>query len=520
MFCSVILILVAGYYGYGRYIAGIVGIDKKAKTPSSTHYDGIDYVPAKNPLMLFGHHFASIAGAGPIVGPVLAYLNWGWLPALIWIILGSLFIGGVHDFLALVISVREGGKTLGAITEKYVSRRASKMFLIFLWFALLLVVAVFASLCAKSFISQPQVVIPSLGMIPVALIIGVAIYRLRMKTLWATILGLIILTILIVLGNVFPFSLNTADPYRIWMIVLFIYAFIASVLPVHILLQPRDYLSSFLLFFGIAVATIGLLIKPYSVSGAKLFVAHAPLGPLFPVMFITIACGAISGFHSLVSSGTTSKQITSETHIKPIGYGAMIVEGLLATIVLFCVAFGVKNVSPGLSTINAFSIGFSQITYFLGGYGQVIALIILNAFILTTLDTATRITRFLTQELFGFDNKWVATAIVVFCAGYLGFSGGWERLWPIFGASNQLVAALALIVAASWLLSFKKNHTIALIPAIAMLGITIFALGAQAITFLRTADYLLFGITLVLLLMSGMIVSECRMKPRADSRRM
>ncbi len=519
LFCSVIAILAAGYHVYGKYLSRIVSIDGRASMPSTTRYDGVDYVPARNPLILFGHHFASIAGAGPIVGPALAYIHWGWLPALVWIVLGSLLIGGVHDFLALVVSVRQEGKTLGSIAEKYISRRASKMFLVFLWLALLLVVAVFASLCAKSFVSQPQVVTPSVGIIPVALVIGVCIYRFRLGTIWATLIGLALLAGLIVMGNLHPVSPAFADPHRAWMIGLFLYAFISSILPVQILLQPRDYLSSFLLFFGIAVASAGLLIKPYELTGSKLFAAGSSLGPLFPVMFITVACGAISGFHSLVASGTTSKQISSERHIKPVGYGAMILEGVLAVIVLFCVAFGTRNTSPHLSAIDAFSLGFSRITYFLGGYGQVMAIVILNAFILTTLDTATRITRFLTQELFGVENKWLSTLIVTVCAGYLAFSGGWEKLWPIFGASNQLVAALALLVAASWLLSSGRNHTVALIPAVVMLLVTVGALGVQAVMFLRAANYLLLGITLVLLVMSAMIIGECRMKPRLMERR-
>lgn len=500
IFLLAIGLLIAGYVFYGNYIVSIFGLDKKRITPALAKEDGVDYVPAKNWLVIFGHHFASIAGAGPIIGPILAYIWWGWLGAMIWIILGTIFMGAVHDFSSLFISLREEGFSVGQIAQKYISKRAGIFFLIFLWFALVIIIAIFAAICAKSFISQPPVVVSSLGLIPVAILVGFLIYRLRVNIVLATLLGIISLVFLLFLGQVKPLVLNIENPYFLWTVILLVYAFFASITPVNILLQPRDYLSSFLLFFGIAVAFIGLLSRPYSISGAKLINFQSEAGYIFPMMFITIACGAISGFHSLVASGTTSKQITSEGDAKKIGYGAMVLEGVLALIVLFSVAFGLKNIPQGITEpADIFSLGFAKVAYFLGNHAKYIALVILNAFILTTLDTATRIARFITQELFNINNKWLSTGLVVFSAGYLALMDKWKVLWPIFGASNQLVAGLALIVASGWLFCKKKKYYVTFIPAIIMIIITILALALQVRGFLASKNYLLSVISFILI---------------------
>jgi len=510
LFFMAIACLVAGYVFYGNFIARIFGIEPQRATPAHTKYDGVDYVPAKNWLIIFGHHFASIAGAGPIIGPVLAYIYWGWLGALIWLILGSIFMGAVHDFASLIVSVREDGVSIGQIADKYISKRAGIFFLIFLWFALIIVIAIFAAICAKSFIDQPKVVVSSLGLIPVAIVLGFLIYKLRMNTFLATLLGIVTLGGLIFLGDIYPVKLLVSQPYMIWLVILFIYAFFASVIPVNILLQPRDYLASFLLFFGIAVAFIGLISKPFSIADSKLLSFTSSAGNLFPVMFITVACGAISGFHSLVASGTTSKQLNNEKDAKRIGYGAMILEGVLAIIVLFCVAFGLKNIPEGLEAAQVFSLGFAKVSYFLGDYGQFVALVILNAFILTTLDTATRITRFLTQELFRIDNKWVATSLTIVAAGYLALTNKWQILWPVFGASNQLVAGLALIVVSGWLFCKGKNYYITFIPAVIMIIVTSFALVLKIVDFSLKKDYILSGISVALIVLGALGIIEFR----------
>ncbi|MCF7907874.1 MAG: carbon starvation protein A [Candidatus Omnitrophica bacterium] len=503
------LIFLTAYFSYGKFLSKTLGIDAKRKTPADTAYDGVDYVPARNSFILFGHHFASIAGAGPIVGPVFAYIYWGWLGALIWIVFGSIFIGAVHDFVSLFISVREGGATIGQIAEKYISRRASIVFLIFLWLALILVIAVFAKFCASSFISEPKIVFPSLGLIPVAIIVGFLIYQKKVNIFAATVVGLIMLTFLIILGNSFPLVITGGNAYIIWLVILFIYSFFASIFPVNVLLQPRDYISSFLLFFGIAVAFVGIVLKPLPLAPSQVFKFSSPIGPIFPMMFITVACGAISGFHSLVSSGTTSKQLAKETDIQKIGYGAMLLEGLLAVIALICVAFGLRSIPQGEPNVIAmFAQGFGRIVFFLGDYAKFIALVIVNAFILTTLDTATRITRFLTQELTGIENKYLTTGIVIAVAGYFCISGSFQLLWPMFGASNQLVAGLALLVASSYLLKQGRNYKITLIPAIAMFIITFVALSVKAQQFFKTGNYLLFSLSIVLTLLGLFIIYE------------
>ncbi|MDD3296405.1 MAG: carbon starvation protein A [Candidatus Omnitrophica bacterium] len=509
LFILVLLCLGAGYIFYGGYITKVFGINKDRKTPAHSKHDGVDYVPAKNWLVIFGHHFASIAGAGPIIGTVLAYLWWGWLGALIWIVLGTIFMGAVHDFASVFISVRENGASIGQIAQKYVSKRASIFFLAFLWFSLIIVIAVFAAICAKSFISQPKVVVSSLGLIPVAVFLGILIYRIKLNIFLSTAIGILFLVFLIMLGERFPLTLPGANAYTTWIVVLLIYAFFASVIPVNMLLQPRDYLSSFLLFFGIGAAAFGILSRPLPIGGAKLFSFNSPGGLMFPVMFITIACGAISGFHSLVASGTTSKQISSERDIKRIGYGSMVLEAVLAVIVLFSVAFGLKNIPQGVSEpAEIFSLGFSSVSYFLGDQGSFIALVILNAFILTTLDTATRITRFLTHEMFGLNNKWLATGVVILFAGYLALLDKWQLLWPIFGASNQLVAGGALVVASSWLLAKGKNYKITFIPAVIMIFLSIFALGFKMWEFFSKGNYILTGISALLIILGVLGVYE------------
>ncbi|MCF7874079.1 MAG: carbon starvation protein A [Candidatus Omnitrophica bacterium] len=508
IFFLVLIVLLGGYIVYGRLVSRILGVNHLRKTPAFTKSDGLDYIPAKNWAVLFGHHFASIAGAGPIVGPVFAYIYWGWIGVLVWIVFGSIFMGAVHDFVALFISVREGGASIGAVAQKYISKPASIIFLIFLWCTLILVIAVFANASAKSFVAEPEVVLPSLGLIPIAVLVGFFIYRLKRNIFLSTLLGLVLLSGLILLGDKVAIALPLANPYLGWIVILFIYAFFASIIPVDILLQPRDYISSFLLLFGIAIAFIGIFARPLPVASADFFKFNSEIGPMFPMMFITVACGAISGFHSLVASGTSSKQLPSESDAKKVGYGSMITEAVLATIALFCVAFGLKNMPATNNPIEIFAQGFGRIVFFFGDYAKFIALVILNAFILTTLDTATRITRFLSQELFGIDNKYFATFLVVFVAGVFCLSGTFETLWPMFGASNQLVAGLALIVATAYLIDKKKNYKITLIPAIIMFIITIAALGIKLKDFFQVRNYLNLTLTIILIFLGIFIVVE------------
>ena len=506
-----IILFFWAYRFYSRRLERLWQIDPKRSTPAFSKYDSVDYIPAKNWLVLFGHHFASIAGAGPIIGPVIAVMLWGWLPALLWVVLGTIFIGGVHDFGSLITSVREGGSSVADIARHVISQRAKILFSLFVWLALILVIAVFAYLCADTFVKEPKIVLPSLGLIPVAILVGYLLYHFKVNTVLTTILGLASLVGLIFLGNVFPVNITLT----VWLLVLFIYCYFASVLPVNILLQPRDYLSSFLLFFGLGAGYLGLLFSHPKITLPHFIRFNTTEGYLWPALFVTIACGAVSGFHSLIASGTSSKQIANERDAKRVGYGAMVAEGLVAVMVIIATAilfnpgedFGaiLKNTGP----IGIFGKGYGLMTRnILGSYGAFIAVTILNAFILTTLDTATRISRYLTAELFGIKNRYLATMLIVILSAALAFSGKWNKIWPAFGASNQLVAALALFVLSCWLLSKNKSARFTLLPAFFMLITTVLALVLQAVRYFIHKDIVLLLIAIGLILLSGFMCWE------------
>ena len=509
-----LILFAAGYFFYARKLEKLFDINPKNSTPAVTKYDGVDFVPAKNWLVLFGHHFASIAGAGPIIGPVIACIYWGWVPALIWIIVGTIFFGAVHDFASLIISVREEGHSISDVALTCISKKAKIVFAIFIWLALILVVAVFMFLCAKTFVNEPRVIAPSLGIIPIAVLIGFLLYRLKANAFLSTALGLVLLVSLIFLGDKFVFNLGNNAIY-IWIGVLAVYCYIASVLPVNILLQPRDYLSSFLLFFGLGAGILGIFIQRPQIAANTFAKFNTDQGMLWPMLFVTVACGAISGFHALISSGTSSKQISNERYAKRIGYGAMVVEGVLATLALLAICAGLKANEQTVATlrqltpIGIFAKGYGGITKsVLGGLGGFIAIVILNAFILTTLDTATRIARYITEEVFNLKNRYFSTLIIVVVSVALAASGKWQKIWPAFGASNQLVAALALLVISCWLLAHNKTLRYTIVPAFFMLITTVAALIYQIFGFIRGKDYVLFSIALVLIGLAVFMTKE------------
>lgn len=482
--------LAAGYGWYGRRFERILGTDPSRVTPAHRRNDGVDYVPAKNWLVLFGHHFSSICGAGPIIGPALAVAYWGWGVSLLWLLAGSIFMGAIADFTSLFVSVRSDGLSVPEIARPEISPRARLLFSLFIWIALILVIAVFAIFAARTFIEEPDTVVPSFSLIPIALLTGYLMYWSRVGNASITVFGLALLVLALVAGVQAPIVLPELGPLSaewIWILLLLVYCFVASVTPVQILLQPRDYLASFLLFAAIGLGVLSVFIsapvmqvpvyRGYDSPGFALG------GPLWPMLFVTIACGAISGFHSLVSSGTTCKQLANESHACRVGYGAMLTEGLVGVLVLICVGAALSEAElaallrPGAAgPIAAFSQGYGALSLpILGGYGKVFAVMALNAFILTTLDTATRIGRYLTQELFGTRNPYVATSLTVGASALLALSGQWARLWPAFGTSNQLIAALALLVGSCWLLRRGRPVLYTLIPACIMLVTTIAA---------------------------------------------
>ena len=531
---AVLFFFVLGYRFYGAALTRLFGIDPSRLTPAHEKYDGVDYVSARHWLVLFGHHFSSICGAGPIVGPALAVAYWGWAPSILWIIVGAVLMGAVSDFSALITSVRHGGRSLSEISGEVVSPRARLFFSLFILLALLLVLAAFVIFAAKTFVAKPEVALPSLGIIPVAVIAGWLMYRKGMSVPLITVLGLAVLAVAILLGRSYPITLPGLmglESQQVWILLLMAYCFIAACLPVQYLLQPRDYLASFLLLFAIGTGLIGIFITQPTMQSQP-FVSLWPTewegaGPIWPMLFVTIACGAISGFHALVSSGTTCKQLDSEAHACRIGYGGMLAEGLVGAMVVVCVGAGLSTVEytamlrpGGAGPIGAFGEGYGNLTApLLGDYGAVFAIVALNAFILTTLDTATRISRYVLQELTGIENRFIATFLVIAATLLLAMSGQWQRIWPAFGASNQLIAGLSLLVVSSWLLTLKKPVRYTLIPAILMMLTTISAFIYQIYQALAKVDaatqqwhpdWLLAGTALLLTTLALFMLLEVR----------
>ena len=521
-----LLLFFLGYKFYGRIAERLWQIDPERKTPAIEREDGIDYVPAKNWLILFGHHFASIAGAGPIIGPVIACAIWGWLPAVIWIVLGSIFLGGMHDFSSLFISIRHGGKSIGDIAESVVNYRTKIIFSLFLWLSLILVVTVFAAVGAQTLAAQPKIVVPTFGLIFDAILLSLMIYKWNLNQVVSTVIGVLILFGLIILGYYFPLSIPGGA--RNWIKILLLYAFIASIIPVNILLQPRDYLSAFILFFGLFFGYLGLILTHPVIHTPAYIAWKGTGGALWPMLGVIIACGAISGFHSLIASGTTAKQLSNEKDARKIGYGAMIAEGVLAVLAVLAVSAGLywSKASGHLNLIYpeiiknegwivAFGKGYGElIKPIFGVLGALIGMIMLNAFVVTTLDSATRITRYISEELFGeglriklFRNRYLSTLVIVALAGWLAL-GNWQAIWPVFGAANQLVAALVLLIISLYLLIKNKPTRYTLIPGLFMLATTILALVYEANTFFRSGKLLLGVVAIILLILTFFIVGE------------
>jgi len=528
---GVLVLLVAGYLLYGRFVARrVLGVDPSRPTPAHTRFDGVDYVPVRHWWVLFGHHFSSICAAGPIVGPALAVAYWGWAPSIAWIVIGGILFGAVADFSALVIALRHGGVSISEITGRVVSRRARTLFSLFILVALVLVLAVFTVLTAGTFLQAPEIVVPSWGILPVALAVGVLLYRGRAGTLRlvaVTALGLGALAALLWAGHVLPPpvpDIAGLSPQTFWILVLFGYCYVASVAPVQYVLQPRDYLSSYVLFATIAIGVAGALVAGGPMRAAP-FHGFTPAdwptaGPLWPLLFVTIACGAISGFHSVVSSGTTCKQLGSEAHACRIGYGAMLLESLVAALVVVAVGAGLSVErhaellrSPG-GAIAAFGEGYGALTrWALGDYGPTFGIMALNFFILTTLDTATRLGRYLLEEVTGWRSRHGATLVVVGAGLALALSGQWKVLWPAFGASNQLVAGLSLLVVSCWLVERGGARRVTLVPAALMLVTTIGALAWQgwaAATRPGGPDPFLAGLCAVLIALAALVAAEAR----------
>lgn len=485
---TAIILFVLAYFTYGNFLKNSWGLDDSNTTPAHEINDGVDYVPAESPVLL-GHHFASIAGAAPIIGPIAAS-GFGWLPVLTWIIIGGIFLGGVHDFGSLFTSVRNGGRSIGEVINRNIGKTGKKLFSVFAWLTLILVISAFMSIVAETFASTPSAATSSVLFIILAIVFGLVRNRTSLSLGSLTVIGVILLFIAVAIGLNFPMQINES----VWLGVLVIYIFIASVTPVWILLQPRDYLNSFLLYALLLGGFLGIIIGGPSFELQSFTSFHTAKGYLFPVLFVTVACGAISGFHSLVASGTTAKQLNKESDSKLIGYGGMLIESILAVIALITAAMITKEHAGELlangGPVNVFSNGIGNLTKNLGipfKVGMNFAALAVSAFAMTTLDTATRLARFIFQEYFTdkadtensssiMGNMYFATLITVVFSAALTFSGGWSTIWPIFGSANQLLAALALLSLSAWLANNNKKNFYTIIPMIFMFAVTLTAL--------------------------------------------
>ncbi len=508
-----VAILLCGYIFYGRWLVKQWGVGEgDIPTPAHTMNDGIDYVPAKAPVLM-GHHFSSIAGAGPITGPIGAAM-FGWLPVTLWVLVGGIFFGGVHDFGALFASVRHKGQSIGEIISANMSKRAKQLFIIFSYLTLILVVAAFAAIVASTFgavvengvvneaksATNASVAMVSLLFIVVAIVFGFAVYRRHTSMVVSSILGVAAIVICMAIGmNFHPLYFTTTT----WMWLIGVYITVASVTPVWILLQPRDYLSSFLLYAMLIVAVVGIVgahpdIKP------DLFPAYAGFAVdngngvqyLFPILFTTVACGAISGFHSLVSSGTTSKQLDKEKDARPIAYGGMLLECVLAVITLCAIAYA-RETGHTHGATDIFAGGIAAMIGAIPGMESMetsmytLLVLTYSAFCLTSLDTATRLARFMFQEFWlepgetpkdvksGFKklmvNPYFATIITVILGVLLGLNG-FMKIWGLFGAANQLLAGIGLLAVAAWLGNAGKNNKMFIFPMCFMMVVTICSL--------------------------------------------
>ena len=526
------------YHTYGRFLARrIFRLVPDATVPSRALEDGIDYVPTKRGV-IFGHHFTSIAGTGPIVGPAIGII-WGWLPAILWIFLGSIFMGAVHDFGALVVSMRNEGKSISEIAAQYINRRVRYIFFALVFLSLLIVIAIFGLVIAVVFKLFPESVLPVWLEIPIAMILGVAVYKKKVSVLLATIIAVVVMYVTVGLGAYIEDAhhgrfllpdLGVLPATGLWTIILLAYAWVASTLPVTTLLQPRDYINAWQLFVAMALLIVGVCVASFQgllpmAAPAINTQLPADTPSLWPFMFITIACGAISGFHSLVASGTSAKQVANEEDSLVVGYGSMLTEGALAVLVIICVGAGIAMATgesgpsgssawhqhyaswsgvKGLeSKLNAFIGGAANIIDTLGFprfLGTAVMGVFVASFAGTTLDTSVRLQRYVVAELASdlrlpfLTNRWAATTFAVLTAAGLAFATGANgagamALWPLFGAANQTLAALALLVTTLYLRKQEGlKYLVTGIPCVIMLVITNYAMVLNQIGFMRAED--------------------------------
>ncbi|SVA14135.1 uncharacterized protein METZ01_LOCUS66989 [marine metagenome] len=533
-----IIAIALGYFFYSKFIAEkIYQLDPDFETPAHTLRDDVDFIPT-NRVVLWGHHFTAVAGAAPIIGPAIAVI-WGWLPAFIWVIGGTVFFAGVHDFGAIWASVRNQGRSIGSLTGDVVSVRARTLFMIVIFFLLMMVNAVFAVAISNAFVDTPSSVIPAWTAIAVAVVIGVLIYKVKVPILWPTIIGTIILYAVIWVGDAVPVALPEtfmglgAAPQ--WIIILFIYATIASLLPVWLLLQPRDYINGIQLIIGLALLFGAVFIANPEVV-APMYNTAVPDGtpPLLPLLFVTIACGALSGFHGLVSSGTTSKQLNKETDARFVGYLGSSGEGMLALVTIIVVSAGFASLGDWQATYSEFG-GTIGIPTFVAGGSQIVAdgtplsrefastllAVMAVLFAGTTMDAGVRLQRYIVQEwgtiykIPALQNGYIATFAAVAACLTLAFGAGGRdgqggmTIWPLFGTTNQLLAGLTLLVLSVMLVKLGRRYIFTLVP---MVFVTLMALAAAVVQlwslFYTNPNYVLGVVDVFIIILAIYVLLE------------
>ena len=519
-----------GYRFYSGFIARrVFDLKPEEPVPAVTKEDGVDYVPTARGV-LFGHHYASIAGAAPIIGPAIAMV-WGWLPAFVWVVIGSVFMGAVHDFSALVISVRHEGKSIGQITESVIGPRSRSLFLLVIFCLILLVIAVFATAIARLFVAHPGTVIPINFEIVVALLIGWLCYKKKVKLLVPSIVALIALYVMVWVGVQVPVRFSSLafigeeNQHLAWVSLLLCYSFVTSILPVWVLLQPRDYINSHQLFVGLGALIVGLMIAQPVMQAPAIATPPADAPSMLPFLFVTIACGAISGFHGLVSSGTTSKQLCCAADARPVGYGATLGEGLLALVATLAVGAGLADwaghyhsfASAAKGGISAFVQGAATFLQPLGiprGPAEVIVAVMVISFAATSLDTGVRIQRYILHELgesYGIEalkNRYLAAGIAVGLPFILYLSGQETVLWPLFGTTNQLLAGLSLLVITVWLYRSGRPWVYTGVPMVLVMLVSSAAMLINLGQYIAQENYLLLAVSGLLLALQVWVVFE------------
>ena len=525
--------MILGYLLYSKFLGRrIYRLSASFRTPSHELRDGVDYVPT-NKYVLWGHHFTSVAGAAPIVGPAVAVI-WGWLPAFLWVTLGTVFFAGMHDLGALWASVRNKGQSIGALSGRYIGPRGRNLFLVVIFLLLLMVNTAFAVVIGGLLVANPSAVVPAWGALVVAVLIGQAIYRWNLNLIWVSIIGLVALYALIILGDNFPIVLPETvlglSAEAFWVLVLFLYAGLASMLPVWVLLQPRDYINGLQLSIALGILYVSVAIaSPTIVAPAFNDAVPAGTPSLVPLLFVTIACGAISGFHGIVSSGTSSKQLDKETDARFVGYFGAVGEGLLALGSIIAVTAGFATLADWESVYSAFSEGGAP-AFVEGGANIVnsglglpvslsVTILATTAvlFAATTMDTGVRLQRYVVQEAFNIANKKIgtilATGIVLVFGLGLAFSisaegAGGMIIWPLFGTTNQLLAGLTLSIVTVMLLRKGRNPLPALIPLIFVFVMSLYAALVQVGQFFSDANWLLFILDVIIIVAALWVIVE------------